>query len=302
MNTKLVIGLFAVTGAVGCGGSTTNNNGNTIDGTNKAQYAANSLTLPTGPTQLAIDLNGDGTKDNRLGQIVGALTFAMINAQATVQASVAAGSAVLLFDEVSTDATQQSAKNAGTQFVIGNTVTTAPKFDGTDAFTANGAPAQFYGNITGGTFTSDSPVTAKTPVEFSLSLALVMGQPPLNLPITAGYITYTTDASGKVTGGQMNGGVKKSDIDGSIVPTVAALLTAQIKADPTNTTLKSFDTDGNGTVTAAEVSANPTIAPFLAPDVQLFDAAGNYAPNKANTTKDSLSIGVGFTAVKAMWQ
>jgi hypothetical protein len=302
MNKKLVLGLFAVTGAVGCGGgSSNNNNGTTIDGTNKTQYAANTMTLPTGPTQLAIDLNGDGMKDNRLGQIVGALTFAKIDAQSTTQLAVTKGSAVLLFDEVSTDATQQSAKNAGAQFVSGVKTMMPPNFDGHDTFVASGTPAQFYGNITAGTFTSDSPVTTTTPVSFTLSLPLVEGQDPLVLPITAGYITFTADASGKITGGQLNGGVKKSDIDGSIVPTVAALLTAQIKADPANTTLASFDSNKDGTVTAAEVAANPTISPFLAPDVQLFDSTGAYAPNKANTTKDSLSIGIGFTAVKATW-
>ena len=303
MNTKLVIGLFAVTGAVGCGGSGgTNSGGTTIDGTNKSQYVANTMTLPTGPTQLAIDLNGDGKKDNRLGQIVGALSFANINAQATTQLSVDNGKTVLLFEEQSTDASQQSAKNAGTRFSVGAQLTTKPKFDGSDTFMATGAPAQFYGNIAAGTFTSDSPLTATTPIQFTLSLPLVEGQDPLLLPITAGYITYNVSAAGVVTGGQMNGGVKKSDIDGSIVPTVAKLLTAQIKADPSNMTLASFDTDKNGTVTAAEVAANPTVSPFLAPDIQLFAADGSYAPNKANTVKDSLSIGVGFTAVKATWQ
>ena len=305
MNSKLVIGLFAVTGGlgVGCGGGgSTSTNGTTVEGTNKAQYAANTMTLPTGPTQLAIDLNGDGMKDNRLGQIVGALSFANINAQVTTQASVTSGKAVLLFEEQSTDASQQNAKNAGTRFSVGAKTTMPPKFDGSDTFMAEGTPSQFFGNISAGTFTADSPVTATTPIQFTLSLPLVEGQDPLVLPITAGYITYNVSATGVVTGGQMNGGVTKKDIDESIIPTVAALLTAQIKAAPSNMTLASFDTDHNGVVTAAEVAANPTVSPFLAPDIQLFDAAGNYHPNKDNKTKDSLSIGVGFTAVKATWQ
>jgi hypothetical protein len=37
----------------------------------------------------------------------------------------------------------------------------------------------------------------------------------------------------------------------------------------------------------------------LAPDVQIYDANGNYAPNPLNTVKDSLSVGIGFTAVAA---
>jgi hypothetical protein len=31
----------------------------------------------------------------------------------------------------------------------------------------------------------------------------------------------------------------------------------------------------------------------------MYDASGNYAPNAAGTTKDSLSIGLGFTAINA---
>ena len=47
----------------------------------------------------------------------------------------------------------------------------------------------------------------------------------------------------------------------------------ELMADPTNTTLKMFDTNGDGTVSAAEIEANPTISAFLSPDVQLFDGA-----------------------------
>ena len=44
---------------------------------------------------------------------------------------------------------------------------------------------------------------------------------------------------------------------------------------------------------------NSTIQAVFAPDVQIYDANGNYAPNKTNAMKDSLSIGFGFTAVRA---
>jgi hypothetical protein len=33
----------------------------------------------------------------------------------------------------------------------------------------------------------------------------------------------------------------------------------------------------------------------------MFDSGGNYHPNPMNTNKDSLSLGLGFTAVKAMY-
>jgi hypothetical protein len=48
-----------------------------------------------------------------------------------------------------------------------------------------------------------------------------------------------------------------------------------------------------------EVATSGLIQNVLAPDVQMFDAAGNYHPNPTNANKDSLSIGLGFTAVPA---
>jgi hypothetical protein len=54
----------------------------------------------------------------------------------------------------------------------------------------------------------------------------------------------------------------------------------------------------DGKITPCEVQCNMIIMNVLAPDVQIFDASGNYAPNKANTMKDSLSLGLGFTATQ----
>ena len=54
-------------------------------------------------------------------------------------------------------------------------------------------------------------------------------------------------------------------------------------------------------VDVCEVSTNTLVQSLLAPDVQLFDSTGAYKPNKDKTTavKDSLSVGLGFTAVGA---
>ena len=55
----------------------------------------------------------------------------------------------------------------------------------------------------------------------------------------------------------------------------------------------------DGMVGVCEVSGNSIIKNVLNPDVQMFDSAGNYHPNPANTNQVSLSLGLGFTAVKA---
>ena len=55
----------------------------------------------------------------------------------------------------------------------------------------------------------------------------------------------------------------------------------------------------DGVISICEVSGNQLIANLLVPDVQIYDANGNYAPNPKNILKDSLSVGFGFTAVPA---
>jgi hypothetical protein len=56
---------------------------------------------------------------------------------------------------------------------------------------------------------------------------------------------------------------------------------------------------GDTKIDTCEVGTSGLIQNILAPDVQMFDTAGNYHPNPDNTHKDSLSIGLHFTVVPA---
>jgi len=69
--------------------------------------------------------------------------------------------------------------------------------------------------------------------------------------------------------------------------------------DPDYSPGQEGDAAKDGVISSCEVATNSLIKNVLAPDVQIFDSSGNYHPNAANTDKDSLSIGVGFTAVPA---
>jgi hypothetical protein len=51
-------------------------------------------------------------------------------------------------------------------------------------------------------------------------------------------------------------------------------------------------------IDVCEVQTNTLLKNIFAPDVQMFQN-GVYKPNPSNTTKDSISIGVGFTAAPA---
>jgi hypothetical protein len=303
MKSKLVISLFAMCGAVGsvgCGGGDNGGEVKSIDGSAKKQFVASKVTLPKNSMSLAFDLDGDGTADNRLGNIIQAISALNLDPQSSADDAVASGSLLLLIEAQSTDASMQAASNAGAKLALGTKPATPPTFDGNDALTVSTAtqPAQFYGNITAGTFVSNNPATTENPVTLTLGLPLVEGQPPLILPVTGGRITYKVGTDGKITGGQINGAVKKTDVDTVIIPAVAMLVTAELAKPDPSTALKMFDPNMDGTVTADEIKMNSLISNFLAADIQLFEN-GVYKPNPAKTNKDSLSLGLGFDAVAA---
>jgi hypothetical protein len=303
MKSKLIIGLFSVgsmIGMVGCGGSSGSSEVTKIDGTNSLKSASSAITLPKNSTTYAFDLDGDGTPDNKLGAIISGLAAVNLMPQDAANMAVTKGSLVLLGEEVSTDATMMDAKNAGFKLSLALSATSAPKYDGTDTFSIDPAnsTATFYGNIAAGTFTSNNPATTTAPVTLTVALPLVAGQPPLSVPVTAGRVTFKRDATGKITGGQLNGALRKEDVDSKILPAVAALITAQVQDPMASAAIKMFDINMDGTVTVDELKQNSLITNFLSPDIQLFDN-GVYKPNPAKTAKDSLSLGLGFEAVKA---
>ena len=108
-----------------------------------------------------------------------------------------------------------------------------------------------------------------------------------------------------------------SCVQSTLVPRIAQSLTAQVQANPNSSSsmqLESiFDTGGctnpdgsqasarDFTISTCEVAQNSLIQNLLAPDVQIYDSQGRYAPNPANTTRDSLSVGFAFTAVPARY-
>jgi hypothetical protein len=319
--------LVAFTGALltaGCGGSSVSECVNAT-GTNKAQYAINALQLPTNNKEHAKDLNGDNRPDNQLGAIIGVLLSYFPDLSGTVNKTIADGTLVMLADALSTDATFQSDPCSASNIYLGQKKMN-PDFTGSGTFAVDTSvpPGAFKGSITAGTFRSNNPVTATVPATYSLSLTLIPGAPPLSLQLTGAYAQYTRDASGALMAGQINGAIRNDTVQTQIIPAVAVLLSGQIAMDPTGsgsmTILSIFDTGGaadpacaagtcknaDGTcavkgdnkIDVCEVATNPVIVNVLAPDVQLFNGT-TYAPSKDNKVKDSLSLGLGFTAVKA---
>jgi hypothetical protein len=299
-------------------------------GSNTAKYVANAVMVPGSRSDYAMDVNGDGRADNQLGNIIGALEAQNLKVQDGVTAAVTAGDLIVLVSETSTDATYQSDGCATAQMNVGQ-MQAMPDFSGNGHFVIDTTQmaGTFNGPIKAGKFSSAPPATTKHPVSIDIKLPLVAGSAPIPLSVIGAHLQFTRGADGKVTGGQLNGAIKNEVVQMNIIPGVAKLLTDRVTADPTSSTnmqiLSLFDTGGKADaacgatcknpaygdragmcavagdkiIDTCEVSTASLIQNVLAPDVQMFDSAGNYAPNKDNTTKDSLSIGLGFTAVGA---
>lgn len=292
-------------------------------GTARAQYVWNAMTVPQTRSDFAWDLNGDGRPDNQYGNIVGALTGQGMDVQGAATQAITSGQSITLFDERSSDPSFADDGCAATGTYAGLS-TASPDFSGSGHFTVDGSGTvgHFAGPIAASRFTSEPPpATARVPSTMQIDFAL-FGTTPITL--IGARITYVRGPSGAVTGGQLNGAIRKYDIDHTLVPNIAAWLNLEVQTNPSSSTsmqiLQIFDNGGaasaacgsacqnldgtcakakDGMISECEVATNGIIRNLLAPDVQMFDAAGNYDPQPANTKKDSLSLGFGFTAVGA---
>jgi hypothetical protein len=279
------------------------------DGGLAHQYVIRRLLMPPDHTTYALDLNGDGKPDNQFGNIEGALAAQNLDPQQLVDSAVNGGRALDLVQLDTSDPALQNDPQATATLQAAQPMAN-PGFNGAGTFTVDAAqpPGQFPGGLSGALFSSPDPVTTKQPVSWTLSLPLIVGATPVRLPLHGVHLQFQTgtDAPSGAPGllaGQINGSVPSTALQIVVIPEIAASLNAEVQANPGSAVamqiLQIFDTNGDGMISTAEVAQNAIIQNLLAPDVQIYDAMGNYAPNPANTNKDSLSVGIGFLAVKA---
>jgi hypothetical protein len=276
-------------------------------------FVINQFLLPQQRSDFAIDLNCDGATDNQLGAILSALDSQSLDEQPSLNAQVASGQSVQLIRWV-TDDPQQS-DHAGVSVRVGKPTAKTPDFSGMGQFTVDDsfASADFLGRSSAGVFKSNHPPIPAP----DYTLLLPLFDAIIALPVFAAHIQFTdgTDAASGAPGlldGQLHGAVRATDFADAISGPAAAFFTAVIHRNPDgNSNLEAWF-DGGGcsdggvpavagdrVITRCEVLASPIARNLLAPDVALLDADGHYAPDSLNLGKESISLGLGFTAVQA---
>jgi len=280
------------------------------------KFVVNALQLPQQRSDFAIDLNGDGKVDNQLGNVIGALAANNLDLQGEMNAAIASGDALLLLDETSADPAFLLDPSCARAFLQKAVPHPAPDF--VDAGTLVPDPTSrrgdFEGSLASGAFDSTNPATMTTPVELDVELSF-FGLVPIHL--VGAHLSFTF-THGKVSGGKLQGAMRKTDFDHDAAPRIAAALNGAVDADSSLVAMQIrqiFDIGGclptdvnfdgsaaaanDGKIALCEFLGNSIIKNVLTPDVQMFDSAGNYHPDPANTARDSLSVAVGFTAVPA---
>lgn len=274
-------------------------------------YVASDLVTPTNAASanaLGLDLDGDGTVDNAVGQFLASLAAlgSETDANGPTQLAVDQGEIILLFEAEAISFTNGS---LDARALRGSDPTPAACTNPTDPTTCRQhlagsgsftvvapAPARLAGELTSGTF-DVGPGDDLLPIAFSAA--------PTWLPIAAARIHADVDATG-LTHGVYAGAIRSADVDATLVPALHAPIAEAVARDCSGGTCTSgsagasyvsfFDADHDGTVTLDEFRTNALIMATLALDLDLFDASG--APG-TDGSPDALSIGIGFTAVGA---
>lgn len=289
----------------------------------RTKYVTNALRLPTSMASYAADLDGDGRVDNQYKAILSALGAAGFDLEMALAQEVQRGNQVTLLELQAADLVNGCGRlnvAPATTRKLGDPV---PKYDGTDVFTAATPLKTLFGNLSATSLNTVPTRYLEPPEVISLPLPLgFFGVIPV--PVHGVHIQASVSASNLMSG-EIHGVILKSDIDTILIPGIAGVLTETINKDPlssaTETLVRLFeDPVGNPVSQAkcmvaadccklpanrktckilpAEVASNAIIGAVLAPDLQMTQG-GIWKPLPKGMVKDSLSFGMGFTAVRA---
>ena len=275
-------------------------------GVPRYRYVIDKVYMPTMRTAAAFDLNGDGSADNQLGALAATLAarspaLGTAVQSAETQAIALDGDALELISLGTSDPQLAGDPRAevGLYVAVSHDL---PDLTGLGQFTIapNTLRPSLPGGLSGGTFASVDPARAASPPSASLCIAL-LAKTRVTLTLHGARITFAAAKNGLMTG-QLNGALTLDDLQKVLIPVLALNLTAlenQPNCDAACAAVKAnFDINpADKTVTAFEVATYLDVP--LKPDVEVFDAKGNWAPSLANRNPNGWSLGLTFTAKPA---
>lgn len=251
------------------------------------EAVVNKILLPNSGTAYAIDLDGNGTKDNQIGVIMGAIKIlggANFNLQADLDLQLAEGKVLMLFRLQSKSLVTDP--SVSLRLYDGRDLDNNPKdnFSGAEPFSIDKTgPMNLLlgGQVNVGVLNAGPG---------NLSAPIPMGGVVTSVSLRLSRLSALVSSKG-MTKGQIHGAIPMSDVNSKILPSLATDLDKTWKktTDPgKKKVIAAFDTDGNGTITATDLQKNALVGMIIAPDV---DTNGDKNP-------DAMSLGIGFTAVR----
>lgn len=293
-----------------------------------SKLATDALKLPTAGKSYAYDMDGDGVAENQLKNLLN-IVSSQINLQESVNEAVTKGQAVLLFDVKSPSTAD--AMCSGITIGLAKPPAMPPKYDGSDMFMLGDIMGvKLYGSIKAGKLGTTPPKDQTAATEQKIEIRLPLGSGGMELPLVlhAAHVEGTIATEGgvlRVKDGALHGVISKTDIDNKIVPLIGDIITKLIndeaKKDPNSNTIKTLvglfeKSPYSKTKCMSDAmkccATNPTtckiekqeiidspIGGVLAPDVEVFDAQGNWKPVAKGKNPNGMSVGLGFTSVKA---
>jgi hypothetical protein len=184
----------------------------------------------------------------------------------------------------------------------------AQHLDGVGTFASAGATdsSLIYGDISSGTLTGG-------PGRVTLDIPLVIVPQPLTMNLVGVRVSVDV-GDGALTNGRLGGAVTVDEINDNILPQLVVVMESTVQQDCSGThpdcctagsngedLVGLFDSDGSCDISLDELKDNALLSGLLSPDLDLFDAEGFYLPND-DGVKDSLSLGVGFSATTGGFQ
>ena len=271
-------------------------------------FVTDSVRFPQSIGEYGFAPNHDGAPHNQFARVALALFQNGIPLQPSETVGITIdGDALELLSVASMDASLTGDPNSFVNVYVASAAR-QPDLSGAGSFTINlgAGKGTLPGNLAGGTFYGGDPANAAAPPTAPLRIALA-GSQRVTLPLVGAHLTFIASPDGLMKG-EIHGALKQDDLDKIFIPSLAqnlSLIATQQNcaqnADCTNVR-KLFDTQPtDGMISALEVKGSLLLSNLLGPDVDLYDAQGKWKPNPSNTSPDSFTIGVGFTAKKAMF-